>query len=180
VNYAGTVAACIAGFLLAAGAGAQAESACAGPAYDLARPFVGAWQEFSVTPEGERLEGRLDTAFEAGGCAIAQAYTSADGAFTFRSLGYVDAASGEWQETYVLSDNRPATYRWQAEGDDILIVRIAGDAAASARDIPGPRQLPRDDRDCARRRERLDRGPRDDDPETRGSAVRVAIRARAP
>ena len=127
------IAACVAGLALAAAAGAQETGACSGPAYDLARRFVGAWQEFSVTPEGERLEGRLDTAFEAGGCAIAQAYTSADGAFTFRSLGYVDAASGEWQETYVLSDNRPATYRWQAEGDDILIVRIAGGDPATRR-----------------------------------------------
>ena len=116
----------VAGLLLAAAAGAQEESACAGPAYDLARRFVGAWQEFSVTPDGERLEGRLDTMLEAGGCAIAQSFSSPDGAFSFRSLGYVDPAGGEWQETYVLSNNRPATYRWQADGDDVLIVRIAG------------------------------------------------------
>jgi hypothetical protein len=119
-------AATVAGLLLAAAAGAQEEGTCIGPAYDLARRFVGAWQEFSVTPDGERLEGRLDTALEAGGCAIAQTFTSPDGAFSFRSLGYVDPASGEWRETYVLSNNRPASYRWQAEGDDILIVRTMG------------------------------------------------------
>ena len=72
-----------AAFLLAAAAGAQAENACAGPAYDLARRFVGAWQEFSVTPEGERLEGRLDTTLEAGGCAIAQAFTEPGRRFQF-------------------------------------------------------------------------------------------------
>ena len=130
---AGALASGAAAFLLATAAGAQAENACAGPAYDLARRFVGAWQEFSVTPEGERLEGRLDTTFEAGGCAIAQAFASPDGAFTFRSLGYVDSASGEWQETYVLSNNRPATYRWQVDGDDVLIVRVAGGDPATRR-----------------------------------------------
>ena len=130
---AAAIAACAAGPLFAIAAGAQDEAACAGPVYDLARRFVGAWQEFSVTPEGERLEGRLDTTLEAGGCAIAQAYTSPDGTFTFRSLGYVDAASGEWQETYVLSNNRPATYRWQADGDDLLIVRTAGGDPATRR-----------------------------------------------
>lgn len=125
-----------AGLLLATAATAavaQEESACAGPAYDLARRFVGTWQEFSVTPEGERLEGGLDTALEAGGCAITQSFSSTDGTFTFRSLGYVDAASGEWQETYVLSNNRPATYRWRADGDDILVVRIAGGDPATQR-----------------------------------------------
>ena len=76
---AGAFASGAAGFLIAAAAGAQAEDACAGAAYDLARRFVGAWQEFSVTPEGERLERRLDTTFEAGGCAIAQAYASPGG-----------------------------------------------------------------------------------------------------
>jgi hypothetical protein len=127
------IAACGVGLALAAGAGAQETDACSGPAYDLARRFVGAWQEFSVTPEGERLEGRIDTALEAGGCALTQAFTSPDGTFTFRSLGYVDPASGEWQETYVLSNNRPATYLWQADGDDILIVRTAGGDPATRR-----------------------------------------------
>ena len=130
---AAAIAACVASLVFAVSAAAQDPAPCAGPAYDLARRFVGAWQEFSVTAEGERLEGRLDTTFEAGGCAIAQAFTSADAAFTFRTLGYVDAASGEWQETYVLSDNRPATYRWQADGDDVLIVRIAGGDPATRR-----------------------------------------------
>jgi hypothetical protein len=127
------IAACVAGLALAAAAGAQETGACSGPAYDLARRFVGAWQEFSVTPEGERLEGRIDTTLEAGGCALTQAFTSPDGTFAFRSLGYVDPASGEWQETYVLSNNRPATYRWQADGDDILIVRTAGGDPATRR-----------------------------------------------
>lgn len=121
------LAAFAAAIALAIPAGAEdATPACNGPAYELARRFVGAWQEFAVTDEGEQLGGRLDTTLEAGGCAITQAFLGADGAFSFRSLGYVEAATGQWVETYVLSNNRVATYRWRVEGEDIVIDRIAG------------------------------------------------------
>jgi hypothetical protein len=131
VSRSGAIAACAAGLAIAAAAPAEDAPtgdapACAGPAYDDARRFVGAWQEFAALPEGDRLEGRLDTTLEAGGCAIAQSFTSTDGAFSFRSLGYVDPASGEWLETYVLSNNRPSVYRWQPDGEDLLVVRTAG------------------------------------------------------
>ena len=105
---------------------AQEAAVCSGPAFGLAQRFVGAWQEFAVTAEGEQLAGRLDTTLEAGGCAIAQAFTGADGAFSFRSLGYVEAGTGQWTETYVLSNGRVASYRWRLEGEDIVIDRIAG------------------------------------------------------
>lgn len=111
---------------VAAQEASQEAAVCLGPAYDLARRFVGAWQEFAVTAEGEQLAGRLDTTLEAGGCAIAQAFTGADGAFSFRSLGYVEAETGQWTEAYVLSNGRVASYRWRLEGDDIVIDRIAG------------------------------------------------------
>jgi len=117
----------------AAPVAAQEAIVCSGPAYDLAQRFVGAWQEFAVTVEGEQLAGRLDTTREAGGCAIAQAFTGADGAFSFRSLGYVEAQTGQWTETYVLSNGRVASYRWRLEGDDIVIDRIAGGDPATHR-----------------------------------------------
>jgi hypothetical protein len=102
-------------------------------AYDLARRFAGDWQEFTVTPEGERLEGTLRSTFDAGGCAITQTFESADGGFTFRSLGYVEAASGQWIETYVLSNGRVASYRWRVDGEDVVIDRIGGGDPASRR-----------------------------------------------
>ena len=119
-------AAVAATLVLAAPVAAQETADCTGPAYDLAQRFVGAWQEFAVTAEGEQLAGRLDTTLEAGGCAIAQAFTGADGAFSFRSLGHVEAQTGQWTETYVLSNGRVASYRWRLEGEDIVIDRIAG------------------------------------------------------
>lgn len=112
---------------------AHAETPCAGPAYDLAQRFVGAWEEFAVTAEGEQLAGRLDTTLEAGGCAITQVFTGADGAFSFRSLGYVESGTGQWTETYVLSNGRAASYRWRLDGEDVVIDRIAGGDPATRR-----------------------------------------------
>jgi hypothetical protein len=112
--------------MLAAIAAAQPAPPCTGAAYDLARRFAGSWQEFALTDAGEELGGRLDTTLEAGGCAITQVFTGADGAFSFRSLGYVEADSGQWVETYVLSNGRVASYRWRIDGDDVVIDRISG------------------------------------------------------
>lgn len=127
---AGSAAAC----LLPMCAHAQARPACDGPAYELARRFVGVWQEFTVASDGEKLEGTLRSVLEAGDCAITQQFRSADGHFSFRSLGYVDPASGQWLETYVLSNGRVAIYRWRNVGNDIVFDRIAGgDPAFNAR-----------------------------------------------
>jgi hypothetical protein len=118
---------------LCAGAANAEAPACTGPAYDLAERFVGAWQEFAVTAGGEELAGRLDTTLEAGGCAILQVFSGADGAFSFRSLGHVEAGTGQWTETYVLSNGRVANYRWRVDGEDIVIDRIAGGDPATRR-----------------------------------------------
>ena len=42
-----------------------------------------------------------------------QVFTGADGAFSFRSLGHVEDRTGQWIETYVLSNGRVASYRWR-------------------------------------------------------------------
>jgi len=130
---AALAAACAAAALLAAGAGGQPATHCTGAPYDLARRFVGSWQEFAVTAAGEVLGGRLETTLEAGGCAISQVFTGADGEFSFRSLGFVEPEHGQWVETYVLSNGRVATYRWRVEGEEIVIDRIAGGDPAMRR-----------------------------------------------
>jgi hypothetical protein len=125
-----------AAILLAAALAAVADDgapACDGAGYELARRFTGAWQEFAVTEQGEQLGGRLDVTLEAGGCALVQVFTGADGAFSFRSLGHVEAETGQWVETYVLSNGRVASYRWRAEGEDVVIDRTAGGDPAMRR-----------------------------------------------
>ena len=94
-----------------------------------AERFAGRWQEFTVTEEGERLEGTLTSAFEADGCAFVQRFTSPDGEFMFISLAHVDDATERWRETYVFSDGRSATYEWDELDDEIVIRRMGGDPA---------------------------------------------------
>jgi hypothetical protein len=130
VRRAAAIAATLA---LATPVAAQEAAPCDGPAYEIAQRFVGAWQEFAVTADGEQLAGRLDTTLEAGGCAITQLFTGADGAFSFRSLGYVEAQTGQWTETYVLSNGRVTGYRWRLEGEDVVIDRIVGGDPATRR-----------------------------------------------
>jgi hypothetical protein len=127
------VAAILAATLAAPAVAADGTAACTGPAYELARRFTGNWQEFAVTGEGEQLGGRLEVALEAGGCALVQVFTGADGAFSFRSLGHVETGTGQWVETYVLSNGRVASYRWRADGEDVVIDRIAGGDPATRR-----------------------------------------------
>ncbi len=100
---------------------------CLGGAYELATKFEGTWQEYTVqSNKTEKLEGTLITSFELGGCIITQKFISVDKSFTFMSFGYVDAATHMWNETYVLSNGRVATYKWYTEGNYIYNERISG------------------------------------------------------
>ena len=99
---------------------------CTGPAYEVAKQFVGTWQEFTVTDEGEELVGTLTSVFDLDGCVITQRFLSVDQSFSFMSFGYVDQASGQWLETYVFNNGRHASYRWFTEGEEIITARIDG------------------------------------------------------
>ena len=94
-----SAAAILASVLATPATASDAAPACTGPAYELAQRFTGAWQEFAVTEEGEQLGGRLEVTLEAGGCALAQVFTGADVMFSFRSLGYVETATGQRLQT---------------------------------------------------------------------------------
>jgi hypothetical protein len=102
---------------------------CSGATYDLAKRFVGTWQEFTVTDNGEKLEGTLVSDFDNGGCVFVQRFTSVDGGFTFMSFGYVDPTVNRWHETYVFNNGKVMSYWWIEQGDSIIIERIGGDPA---------------------------------------------------
>lgn len=104
----------------------DSKTLCTGPAYDLAKQFIGTWQEFTVAEEGEVLVGTLTSAFELDGCVITQRFLSADESFSFMSFGYVEQESGQWLETYVFNNGRHARYRWLSEGDEIITARVDG------------------------------------------------------
>ena len=105
------------------GCAAAPPGPCGGPAYSLAVPLAGVWEEYSVDGDEETLGGQLTSEFAAGGCAFQQRFESADEQFSFQSFGYVDSEDGRWRERFVLSDGRTAEYRWRPDGEDILLER---------------------------------------------------------
>ncbi len=104
---------------------AQESVPCQGNPYDLVLPFMGQWQEFDIG-EDEVFIGTLTTKVEEDGCSISQHFESADGSFTYRTFGYVDASSGRWKEIYVFSNGRNSEYEWFQEGNDVIMRRTAG------------------------------------------------------
>lgn len=102
---------------------------CSGGVYDLALPFVGTWKEYTVLDEGEALVGQLTSKFEVNGCTFSQRFVSADGNFSFLSFAHVETTSGQCLETYVFNDGRVASYRWRAEGEEIITDRVGGNPA---------------------------------------------------
>ena len=102
-------------------------AACAGGVYDLPSQFVGTWREYTVTDTGEVFAGTLRSELVADGCGYRQAFTGADGTFSFQSLGYVDAEEQAWRETVVTSTGRVAHYRCRVEGADVVFDRLTED-----------------------------------------------------
>ena len=102
-------------------------SGCTGTVYELAKPFVGTWQEFTVKGEDEPLAGTLSSSFGVDGCVFTQRFASPDGGFSFMSFAYVEPKTQQWRETFVLNSGRVAHYRWRGEGDDVVFDRLGSD-----------------------------------------------------
>lgn len=107
------------------GLSAQEPPVCRSAAHRTAAPLVGVWREYTVTDSAEVYEGELTSTLDAGGCAFVQTFVSADGTFTFRSLGFVDPTTGGWRERFVLSNGATAEYHWKRDGSDLLLERAA-------------------------------------------------------
>lgn len=99
---------------------------CEGPAFDMTKQLLGEWEEFAIAENGaESLMGVLTVNREAGGCAVSQHFETADGSFSFKSLGTADAARVKWVEHFVFSNGAVATYEWTRDGRDIVMRRTS-------------------------------------------------------
>ncbi len=97
---------------------------CEGPALDLARRFVGTWEEYTISDGSETLEGTLETTLELDGCLLVQRFTSPDAGFAFVSFGYVTAETECWFETYVFNNGRSTQWRWRDTGDEVIMDHV--------------------------------------------------------
>jgi len=104
----------------------QSDSPCSKGAFDIVRPFIGNWKEYSIMENEEVFIGNLKSTAELGGCIISQRFVSEDSSFSYLSFGYIDPSSNIWQETYVFNNGSISKYQWQVDGTDILQRRIGG------------------------------------------------------
>ena len=104
----------------------QEDPGCSGGVYDLVSPFMGNWEEYTVTAEGEVFVGTLKSSKGEDRCTIGQRFVSADGSFSYQSFGYVEASTGKWKEVYVFSNGNNSEYQWFREGSDVIMRRTGG------------------------------------------------------
>lgn len=104
----------------------QSNSPCSKGAFEIIKPFVGEWEEYTVTENEEIFIGNLESTIELDGCVISQRFVGKDSSFFYLSFGYIDPASNIWQETYVFNNGGISKYQWQIDGADVLQRRIGG------------------------------------------------------
>ncbi|GEM_PF-2717612 len=103
------------------------EAPCSGPSHQLVRPFLGTWLEYELTEDDtENFIGTLEVRLGVGGCSLLQQFHSPDSSFFYSTQGFVDVASGFWEETYVFSTGRISEYQWIVDQGDVVQRRIGG------------------------------------------------------
>ena len=105
---------------------AQDKTSCSGESYELVNPFMGNWEEYTITADGEIFIGTLTSSKGPDRCTISQRFVSADGSFSYQSFGYIEAATGLWKEVYVFSNGNSSEYQWFKDGTDVIMRRTGG------------------------------------------------------
>jgi hypothetical protein len=93
---------------------------CRGPQYDDLKPYLGSWDEYSVTDEGENLFGRLKIFVDPNGCSLRKEFQLLARPFSYSTLGYFDKEQKAWIETF----SGGIVFKWVNNGDDILMVNL--------------------------------------------------------
>ena len=104
----------------------QTDMPCSGGTYEVVKPFIGIWEEYTVTDNGEELLGTLQSTMDLNGCVLTQRFTSSDESFSYVTFGYILPDQRIWEESYVFSNGSSAKYHWIVEGDDVLQRRVGG------------------------------------------------------
>jgi hypothetical protein len=94
---------------------------CQGKQYGILKPFLGTWNEYSVTKEEERLFGRLRIEIDPFGCSLRKEFQLLSNPFSYSTLGYFNKNQNAWIETFSGGD----TFKWVKEGDDVLMINLS-------------------------------------------------------
>ena len=97
---------------------------CNSSSHKIVHPFLGEWEEFTVTDTAEIYIGRLSTKLNINNCVLTQEFMSVDSSFSYLSHGYVNPTSGIWEETYVFNSGGISKYLWIVEGNSLYTLRV--------------------------------------------------------
>ena len=104
----------------------QQSGHCNSAHHEVVHPFLGEWDEYTVTDTGEVYIGRLTTELNVDGCALTQTFETLDSTFSYLSHGYVNPSSNMWEETYVFNSGGYSKFLWIVEGQSLYTLRIGG------------------------------------------------------
>ena len=94
---------------------------CDGPGKAVVKPFLGQWLEFEEGNEKEGPYGKLSITLSAAGCALQKKFSMLTSPFSYTTLGYYEATSENWVETYTFSNGGYAVYEWKVIGDEVVL-----------------------------------------------------------
>lgn len=95
-------------------------STCIGNQYDLLEPFLGEWQEYLVTEEGEKLYGKLSIKLDPNTCALHKTFSGIDNKVYYKTWGYFDSQKNTWLETYTFTKGY-GIYQWNKIADGFYL-----------------------------------------------------------
>jgi len=101
----------------------QISANCSDDRYQIFNQIIGHWQEYKVKDGSRTLQGSLNTELAVQGCALKQSFQSADKAFSFDSLAYVDE-TGNWREVVALSSGEVVQYLWSVNEEELIIEEV--------------------------------------------------------
>ena len=99
---------------------------CNSNAHKVVSPFLGEWEEYTITDSTEVFIGRLITKLDVEECVLTQSFMMSDSTFSYRSHGYINPASNIWEETYVFNNGGYSKYLWIVDGNSLYTLRIGG------------------------------------------------------
>jgi hypothetical protein len=98
---------------------------CIGKQFEILKPFLGNWEEYTVEDGKEQLFGRLTITLNAEGCSLNKRFLLYNRKGSYLTSGYYDLAENAWIETFTFRNGDYSKYKWVVEGKEVVMVRIA-------------------------------------------------------
>lgn len=104
---------------------------CIGKQFEILKPFLGNWEEYTVEDGKEQLFGRLTITLNAEGCSLNKRFLLYNRKGSYLTSGYYDLAENAWIETFTFRNGDYSKYKWVVEGKEVVMVRIANSSKSN-------------------------------------------------